>query len=296
MAKIIGGTAVTPMLVPDLKQTNPKRADFVKNKHIVASAIKGNAIGEAIRLEDVSPFEHELSVKLSSDTVTDFSSVTVTKYGKNLLNRSATKVNTGTLEFDGNRQSFYRDDLNDGTARGDLNTVLGNYQDFVGKTVTISYDFIAYKGAYPSFSTMLRNDYNSNPITLDNGKQATFAKTFGKEGKAVASFTIPKDDTAKELVLRQYVGYITRNIGDYITIDNLQVEIGDTVTEWEEGKEPTTYTPNTDGTVEGIIGNGECITLMTDTEGVNIEAEYSVDTQKYIDKKFAELQALVLEV
>ena len=32
MAKIIGGTAATSMLIPDWKQTNPGRADYIKNK------------------------------------------------------------------------------------------------------------------------------------------------------------------------------------------------------------------------------------------------------------------------
>ena len=70
----------------------------------------------------------------------------------------------------------------------------------------------------------------------------------------------------------------------------------DTETDYEPYKEPTTLTAEADGTVNGIIGNGESMTLLTDTEGVTITAEYNVDTKKYIDKKFAELQALVLEV
>lgn len=32
MAKIVGTTASTTMPVPDWEQTNPKRADFIKNK------------------------------------------------------------------------------------------------------------------------------------------------------------------------------------------------------------------------------------------------------------------------
>ena len=32
MAKIIGNTTTTPMTVPDLAQTNERKADYVKNK------------------------------------------------------------------------------------------------------------------------------------------------------------------------------------------------------------------------------------------------------------------------
>lgn len=32
MAKIIGGVTTTPMRVPDWNQTDPKKADYIKNK------------------------------------------------------------------------------------------------------------------------------------------------------------------------------------------------------------------------------------------------------------------------
>ena len=34
MAKIIGNTTATPMLVPDLSQTNERKADYIKNKKV----------------------------------------------------------------------------------------------------------------------------------------------------------------------------------------------------------------------------------------------------------------------
>jgi hypothetical protein len=35
MAKIVGGVASTTMPVPDWEQTNPRRADYIKNKPVV---------------------------------------------------------------------------------------------------------------------------------------------------------------------------------------------------------------------------------------------------------------------
>lgn len=69
MAKIIGGTATSSMLIPDLKQTNPNRADFVKNKQIFASAINNTASGGAIALTDISPIEHTMEVKARSKNI-----------------------------------------------------------------------------------------------------------------------------------------------------------------------------------------------------------------------------------
>ena len=75
-----------------------------------------------------------------------------------------------------------------------------------------------------------------------------------------------------------------------------QLELGTTASEYEPYQEPITYTVNEDGTVEGVTSIYPTTTLLTDTQGVIIEAEYNADTKKYIDKKFAELQALILEV
>ncbi len=60
MAKIVGGTAASSMLVPDWNQTNPNRADYIKNKPDVANALKGSANGNPIVIDDSSPLEHEI--------------------------------------------------------------------------------------------------------------------------------------------------------------------------------------------------------------------------------------------
>ena len=64
--------------------------------------------------------------------------------------------------------------------------------------------------------------------------------------------------------------------------------------EFEEYKGEA-YTSTSDGTVEGITSLSPNLTLMTDTKGVVIDMTYNADTKMYIDNKFAELQALILE-
>ncbi len=211
--------------------------------------------------------------------------VTLTKYGKNLLKRNALTVTGGELVFDGKRQTFTS------TGGGNAAVLLGKYKDFAGKTLTISYDYVDYKSSkgISSFATAL---YVNNSATTEN----TILSFAGAKGtKVKRTFTIPEKVGAETLHLRQYYGYLTSE-GDYIIIENLQVEIGDTVTEWEDYKEPVTYTPREDGTVEGVTSVCPTTTLMTDTPGVEILAEYNLDTKKYIDRKFAQMQALVLEV
>lgn len=69
MAKIIGGTVATSMPNPDWNQTNPKRADYIKNKPEVAPAIPNTKSGTAIAITDISPLEHILGVKARSKNV-----------------------------------------------------------------------------------------------------------------------------------------------------------------------------------------------------------------------------------
>ena len=69
---------------------------------VCAPVIKETVVGSAVSMPDVSPLEHNIVVKLKSDTITDFSSVTLKKCGKNfldltsLIGKSVT-ANGGTL-------------------------------------------------------------------------------------------------------------------------------------------------------------------------------------------------------
>jgi hypothetical protein len=69
MAKIIGNTTATPNPRPDWAQTDETKADYIKNKPSVANAIKGFASGNPIRLDDVSPLEHEISAKATKTEI-----------------------------------------------------------------------------------------------------------------------------------------------------------------------------------------------------------------------------------
>ena len=65
MSSIIGVTVGTPVPQSDWNQTNPNRADYIKNKPDVSNALKGSASGtSAIRIDDVSPLEHGIKTKV----------------------------------------------------------------------------------------------------------------------------------------------------------------------------------------------------------------------------------------
>ena len=78
--------------------------------------------------------------------------------------------------------------------------------------------------------------------------------------------------------------YSSNNSGnganDTATFSNIQLEVGNVVTDFEEHKGVQTLTPNADGTVEGITSLSPTMTLLTDTEDVVIHCEYNRDTNK----------------
>lgn len=79
------------------------------------------------------------------------------------------------------------------------------------------------------------------------------------------------------------------------TVNNLtfrpQIELGTTKTDYEPYK-GVEYTPTADGTVNGVTSLYPNTTLMTDTDGVIIDCEYSRD----INKAFAELQQAIISL
>ena len=53
--------------VPDLKQQDPRRGDYIKNKHLIANSIRESASGNPLCIDGPSSFEHEIKVQLSGE-------------------------------------------------------------------------------------------------------------------------------------------------------------------------------------------------------------------------------------
>ena len=60
-------------------------------------------------------------------------------------------------------------------------------------------------------------------------------------------------------------------------IENIQIEYGPTATEYEAYVAPKTYTPNANGTVDGVVSLTPGMALSTDNAGVKITVEYNRD-------------------
>lgn len=126
-----------------------------------------------------------------------------------------------------------------------------------------------------------------NPNVYVNKKDGTqIAVNYGKN---YVSFTLTEQT---DIVVKVYNGNITSAEQVYTA----QIERGAIKTTYEPYIEPTTYQFNVNGTpAEPIKSISPNMTLISSDEGAVINCNYNINTKTYIDNKFAELQALILE-
>lgn len=226
-----------------VEDTTNNVKSYVNNN--LANALKGSASGEAVRLTDVSPLEHEIKIKLTAESnYSDFSGVTLKRYGKNLLPYpySDTTKTVNGITFTDN---------GDGSV-----TISGTASD----------------NAY--FYLQRNADYGTQQINAID-------KNSANNGVYTASSRIYYNAVNKT---------VTININPGTTLNETvypQVELGVKATDYEAYLPPTEYTPSSDGTVTGVLADSEDITLMTDTAGVAVNAEYNKDINKVISELYA---------
>ena len=181
-----------------------------------------------------------------SPYIADFSSVTLKKYGKNLLPYpyyDTTKTVNGITFTDNGDGSV----TISGTANDNAYFYLQRNADYGTKQIDAIKKNSANNGVYTASSRIYYNAVNKT---------------------------------------------VTINILSGTTLDETvypQVELGVKATDYEAYVSPTEYTPSSDGTVTVASLGSEDITLISDTDGVIIEAKYNRD----INKAFSELYALV---
>ena len=242
-----------------------------------ASVIKNTLSGTIVTANDVSPIEHSLDIKLSCDTITDFSGVNVSRYGKNLFNV-------------GESEDYF---VGDSILNIENNTISGQIRDSaIARAFKLT--------NYPSGDYSVSFDVTQNKVSIlirmfdSNGKQlsssdVTFIGTYNAfyggwiTTNNSANFTIP--DTVDYWQL----GFVfTGTSFQYATATNIQLEKGLNITSYEP-YEAQTVVANADGIVEGLTSLSPNITVTTDTEGVVIDMTYNADTKMYIDNKISEL-------
>lgn len=256
------------------KSTANLKSDIYNN---FAPAIKNNVTGEHIAINDVSSIEHNLQIKLLSDTITDFSAVNVSRCGKNIFdfesfaNEIISYPNSQCeiVEFDGRRCLKITDTKN-----------------------VISRNLSKFKAFGIRFNYYNAGTYTKSFFSFKNigGAMAYIGGSTLNEW-ATVSYYYPYAD--KQIVdFRCYCSSDEEN-PIYIDLDSFMIEESQAPTDYEPYNGQTA-TANADGSVDGLTSLSPNMTVVTDTDGVTIDMTYNADTKMYIDNKIAEISAAIV--
>lgn len=240
------------------------------NYNLVSNALKGRASGNHLIIDDVSPVEHKISCHLTSDNIFDFSSVKVSRYGKNLYDVpteiSVSKTYNGILVTDTNSKWYGQVNIDALPEIFTISTTI--ICDNPGTDHTADTSLRLY--FYDSNKVELPKLQSGSRVTVDNPKSVlTFNKSQLPEGA-------------------QYIGLMIRlNSAGYT--ENTQIELGTTTTEYAPYIKPATYLANADGTVE-VTSLYPTTTLICDKENVVLDVEYNRDANKVIDELYSLVQ------
>lgn len=258
----------------DLEKTDKElnqKFNIVSNN--IGNAIKKTVSGSVVTMDDVSPVEHNPSILV---------------HGKNFLASHITKETTVsgmTCSFQENSAEVF---LN-GTVTNEISTVFPN-------------TIILPKGTYTASVYGLNiPDSGADRIYLRNVKtnEVVVNHVTVKEFK---TFTLSEDaEILCNIVFRKSSTYENATI-------KIQIELGNTVTEYTPYVNPTTvkvttygsdesdnlktHIPSQDGTVSNITSLSPSMTILTDTEDVTIECEYNRDTNKVIESLIKAIEDL----
>lgn len=180
--------------------------------------------------------------------ITDFSGVTLKRYGRNLVDISDGNSTTSATTVD----------ITESCPRG-IN-IFGS----------------AYLERSVNQPCRLRIDY-----VVDGETNYLFGEMMYSSGICTVEGTIPISATQVNLTFQKLIN----GEGD-IYWKNIQLEIGDSATDYRAFQQQN-YIANADGTVPGVTGISDDITLITDTDGVTVNAEYNKDINKVISELYA---------
>ena len=211
-----------------------------------------NGIGKDYTSCQIVPVVSTEYVGIGAESWVDLSTVSVSRYGKNLFDMS--QVNHPKL--------IYNDD-------NSITIVGGIYGVYTGKTLK-EYCPLLKVGDVCTLSAV------SNGAQFIRLHEASIAWNFGKTNTITQAMLNSK-------VYLYGISSTDPNAGTDIIIKNIQLELGTTATYFEPYIEPQTVKANADGTVEGLTSLHPNMTIISDTENVVIECNYLRDIDTYID-------------
>jgi hypothetical protein len=213
----------------------------------------GSGKGKIITVENVHPIKHNLKLKLHSDILADFSDVTLTKCGKNIMPTTAwSSLTSGTVTYIRNDDGTLT--LSGQIGSGAISTLNLN------TTLNTNLSFLKPNTDY-AFSLEGIDVH----LCLETKTTAGVSKYY-----SYGDVNFPENETPNRIFF-QIKGTSTRVFENIII--KPQIEVGTVSTEFEA---PTrlAVNANKDGTVVGFTSISPKITLFTNDNSVEIDCKY----------------------
>lgn len=273
--------------------TEDEKKEFVEEIAVMtksSSFVPNTLTGGIVFADDVSGANHELEISVTG--VADPTTVTVKQYKRNLL-----------------PTSFYHP-TQSGVSKG-TDAVLGKYivtngvrfyyESGIAPIVATNNDVTTATTAAAQFRLLFDNgglkDGNGEVFYFPPGNYTKSVKVENiPEGSANAgkyvmyvaittptggTRTVDHTESLVELAKGETIKYITVAVPAGEIADGVRFypmfEYGEKASEWEPIAEPTSYTPNPDGSVSGVMSVSPAMTLMTNTPGATISCTYDTN-------------------
>lgn len=204
----------------------------------------------------------ECEIATAYEPYIDPSTILVSRYGKNLLNLTNCSKANCTISGNGikaNVTDLYYCELY-------ANYLKSAVQNSDGKAITFS------------VGNTVSGFYIGIVIMYTDG---TYAQKTGTNTSSVTLRLDHQGRTVQHVIIRP-LGSKNTFTDTTTIIDNLMVEFSDSESDFEEYRGEG-YTPNSDGTVEGVTSLSSTMTILTNTDSATVECEYNRDTTKMVE-------------
>lgn len=236
---------------------------MVDESKIIEATATGTGI---VNIDDISEIPHDITVQLSSDTVTDFSGVEVDVYGKNLLTAYDFYSGWGfynVCEVDGRECVKFKDNVT-------FKVTTVPFKEDTTYTVSMWAKSVITSTANESLSQLFRfyySDGTNEVLIIPRNKDWQFYSKSSNPTKTVVAIGSSSYNYTLDL---------------YVDVNTFQLEASPTYSDYEP-VDKRTLTANADGTVDGIPYHSSNMTVVADAD-ITIDYHKSYGKQLEYDR------------
>ncbi len=271
--------AVVNYVQSELKNANSDKSYENNN---FASALKGSLSGAAVFAEDVSPIEHDVKLRLVSDSITDFSNVSVIVSSSSV--KSFSRNNNMTIPEYSEWDCI---EYENGNIEYILKTPFSSFDRQVeawGKDIVLSGAFMLFnrtdlanftvylEGKAYVFANYDKNDGSETDIPLYFPISNFRVGNINSDGytEIIGDFTVPTT----------FEDYTYGANGAFALYSVSEFRIKLVANENELPTDAAIFIANADGTVEGVKSLSPSMAVATDNQASVVEFEYNRDINK----------------